>query len=77
MKLLGNTETMITKEKNGESVPQLEITETVLVHCNIVHDQYQQSSTAMSIFVPNKSFGQLLNISSTSHIYSETFHSEF
>ena len=33
MKLLGSTENKITKDKNGESVPRLEITEAVLVHC--------------------------------------------
>ena len=42
MKLLGNTENKITKNKNGENVPNLEITEVVLVHCNIVNNDYQQ-----------------------------------
>ena len=37
MKLLGSTKNKITKDKNGENVPHLEITEVVLVHCNIVH----------------------------------------
>ena len=32
MKLLGSTKNKITKDKNGENVPQLEITEVVLVH---------------------------------------------
>ena len=36
MKLLGITKSKITKDKNGENVPHLEITEIVLVHCNIV-----------------------------------------
>ena len=35
MKLLGSTESKITKDSNGENVPHLEITEVVLVHCNI------------------------------------------
>ena len=43
MKLLGSTENKITKEKNGENVPHLEITEAVLVHCNIVNNDYQQN----------------------------------
>ena len=30
----------ITNDKNGENVPHLEITELVLVHCNIVNDDY-------------------------------------
>ena len=42
MKLLGSTENKITKDKNGENVPHLEITEVVLVHCNIVSNNYQQ-----------------------------------
>ena len=42
MKLLGSTESKITKDRNGENVPHLEITEVVLVHCNIVNNDYQQ-----------------------------------
>ena len=42
MKLLGSTENKITKDKNGENVPHL--TEVVLVHCNIVNNDYQQDS---------------------------------
>ena len=44
MKLLGSTENKITKDKNGENVPHLEITEVVLVHCNILNNDYQQDS---------------------------------
>ena len=57
MKLLGSTENKITKDKNGENVPHLEITEVVLVHCNIVNNDYQQDSRVLYIFVTNKSFG--------------------
>ena len=71
MKLLGYTEEEITKDKNNESVSQLEITEMVLVHCSIVSNQYQQDSRVLSTFVPNKSFDLLLNISPTNHIYTE------
>ena len=42
MKLLGSTENKITEDKNGENVPQLEITEVVLFHCDIVNNDYQQ-----------------------------------
>ena len=59
MKLLGSTENKITKDKNGENVPRLEITEVVLVHCNIVNNDYQQDSRVLYTFVPNKSFGLL------------------
>ena len=41
-------------------MPYLEITEVVLRHCNIVHNDYQQDSGVLYKFVPNKSFGQLL-----------------
>ena len=41
MKLLGGTESEITKDKNGKNVPHLEITKVVLVHCNIVNNDYQ------------------------------------
>ena len=60
MKLLGGTENKITKDKNGENVPHLEITEVVLVHCNIVNNDYQQDSRVLYIFVLNKPFGSLL-----------------
>ena len=44
MKLLGSTENKITKNKKGKNVPHLEITEGMLVHCNIVNNDYQQDS---------------------------------
>ena len=54
MKLLGSTEKKITKDKYGENVPHLEITEVVLVHCNIVNNDYQQDSRVLYTFL--KSF---------------------
>ena len=65
MKLVGRTENKLTKDKNGENVPHLEIMGVVLVHCNIVNDDYQQDSRVLYTFVPNKLFGSLLNISPT------------
>ena len=44
MKLLGSTKNKITKDKNGENVPHLEITEVVLVHCNMVNNDYQHDT---------------------------------
>ena len=76
MKLLGSTENKITKDKNGENVPHLEITEVVLVHCNIVNNDYQQDSRVLYTFVPNKSFGSLLEISPTNHIFLKTINYE-
>ena len=77
MKLLGSTKNKITTNKNGEIVPHLEITEVVLVHCNIVNNDYQQDSRVLYTFVPNKSFGSLLGISPTNHIFLKTFNSEY
>ena len=77
MKLLGSTENKITKSKNGENVPHLEITEVLLVHCNIVNNDYQQDPRVLYTFVPNNSFGSLLEIFPTNHIFLKTFNSEF
>ena len=42
IKLFRSTKSKIAKDKNGEHVPHLEITEVVLVHCNMVNNDYQQ-----------------------------------
>ena len=76
-KLLGSTKNKINKDKNGESVPHLEITEVVLVHCNIVNNDYLHYSRVLYTFVPNKSFGSLLETSPTNHIFLKTFNSEY
>ena len=55
----------------------LEITEVVLVQCNIVNNDYQQNSRVSYTFVPNKPFGSLLEISLTNHIFLKTFISEY
>ena len=47
MKLLGSTKSKITKDKNGEKLPHLETTEVVLVHWNIVNNEYQHNSRAL------------------------------
>ena len=70
MKLLGSTGNKITKDKSGENIPHLEITEVVLVHCNIVNNDYQEDSQLSYTFVPNKPFGSLLEISPTNRIQS-------
>ena len=77
MKLLGSTKNKITKDKNSENVPHLEITEVVLVHFNIVDNDYQQDSRVLYTFVPNKLFSSLVEISPTNHIFLKTFNSEF
>ena len=58
-------------------MPNLEITEVVLIYCNIVNNDYQQDSRVLYTFVPNKSFGQLLDISPKNLIFLKTFNSEF
>ena len=77
MKLLGSAENKITKDKNVENVPHLEIIELVLVHCNLVNNDYQQDSRILFTFVPNKAFGSLLEISPANHVFLKTFISEF
>ena len=77
MKLLGSTESKITKDQNGKNVPHLEVVELVLVHCNLVNNDYQQDSRILFTFVPNKTFGSLLEISPTNHVFLKTFNSEF
>ena len=77
MTLLGSTESKTIKDKNGENVPYLEITGVVLVHCNIVNDDYQQDSRVLYMFIPNKPFGSLLESSPTNHIFLKSFNSEY
>ena len=59
MRLLGSTNSKITKDKNGENVPDLEFVELALVHCNLVNNDYQQDSRILLTFVANKAFDSL------------------
>ena len=78
IKLLGSTKIKIIKDKNGENVPYLEITEIALIHFNAVNNSsYQQNSRFLYTFVPNKSFGQLLDISPQNFIFLKASDSEF
>ena len=61
MKLLGSTKKYVDQDKDGEHVPKLDSFEVVLVHCNLVNNNYQQTSKVLSTFVLNKQFGQLIN----------------
>ena len=76
MKLLGSTKSKISKNESGENVSYLEIAKVVLVQCNIANNNYQQSVRVLYIFVPNKSFGQLLDNSPKHVIFLKTFDSE-
>ena len=62
MKLLGTTKKDVDSDKNSQNVPKLESAEVVLVHCNLVKNDYQHISKVLFSFVPNKQLGQLLNI---------------
>ena len=76
MKLFGSITSKITKDKNGENVPHLETTEVLLVHCNIVSNDYQQGSRVLYTVVPNKSFVQLLDILPKNFKFFKTLDSE-
>ena len=58
-------------------MPCLEITEVVLVHCNIVNNDYQQDLRVLYTFVQNKPFGSLLEISPSNHIFLKILNSEY
>ena len=77
MKLLGSTKNVVDKDKNSENVPKLESVEVVLVHCNLVKNDYQHASKVLFSFVPNKQFGQLLNISPNTLTMMNTVNTEF
>ena len=77
MKLLGSTKNKITKHKNVQNVPHVEINEVILIQGNILNNDCQQDSRVLYTFVPNKSFRQLLDISPKSLLFPKTFHSEF
>ena len=76
MKLLGSAGGKIAKDKNSENVPHLEVVELALIHCNLVNNDYQQDSRILFTFVPNKTFGSLLEISQTNHVFIKTFNPE-
>ena len=77
IKLLGSTKEDVDQENNGENVPKLEIVEAVLVYCNLVKNDYQHTSKVVFTFVPNKEFGQLLNISPHTFTMMNTVNTEF
>ena len=77
MKLLESTKKDVDQDKNGEDVPKLESVEVVLVHCNLVNNNYQQASKVLFTFVPNKQFGQLINIAPHSLTMLGTTNTEF
>ena len=77
MKLLVNINKDVDKDKAGENVPKLESVEVVLLHCNLVKKDCQHASKVLFTFIPNKEFGQLINISPHSLTIMNTVNTEF
>ena len=77
MRLSGSTKKDVDQDKDGENVPKLESVEVVLVHCNLVNNNYQEASKLLFTFVPNKQFGQLINIAPHSLTMLSTTNTEF
>ena len=77
MRLLGSTKKDVDSDKNNENVPKLESVEAVLVHCNLVKNDYQRTSKNLFSFTPNKQFGQLIDISAHSLTMMNTINTEF
>ena len=77
MQLLGSSEKVTDKNKNGETVPRLEAIEVVLVDCNLVNNNYQQAPKVLFTFVPNKQFGQLITTICHSLKMLKTTNAEF
>ena len=76
-RLLGSTKKDVDTNENIENVPKLKSVEVVLVHCNLVNNNYQQASKVLFTFVPNKEFGQLINIAPHSLTMLSTTNTEF
>ena len=77
MRLLGSTSNTIDANKNSEVVPKLENVDLVLMHCNLVNNDYQQDSKVLFTFIPNKKYGELMTISPESLIMLKTVNTEF
>ena len=76
-RLLISTKNKITKDENDEIIIHLENTEVVLVHRNIVNNDYQNDSRVLDTFLSNKSLGQLLNILPKNFALLKTFNQSF
>ena len=77
MVLLGSSKKVVDKNKDVEIVPRLETVEVVLVHCNLVNNNYQQASKVLFTFAPNKQFGQLIAITPHSPTMLKITNAEF
>ena len=77
MQVLGSEKKDIDQNKNGELLPRLETVEVVLVHCNLVNNNYQKASKVLFTFVPHKQLGQLITITPHSPTMLKTTNAEF
>ena len=77
MRPLGSTTNIVDSDRNGELVPKLESVDLVLVHCNLVNNTYQKASKVLFMFVPDKSYGQLLNMHVHVPVMLKTVNTEF
>ena len=77
MRLLGSAKKDVDSDKNSENVPKLESVEVVLVHCDLVKNDCQHTSKVLFSFVPNKQFGQLINILPNTLTMRNTVNTEF
>ena len=77
MQLLESSKHDVDQNRDGEIVPKLETVEVVLVHCNLVNNNYQQASKVLFTFVSNKQFGQLITVTPHSLTISKTTNAEF
>ena len=65
IRLLGSTEKVIAKNKNGENVPEWEVVYVILLHCNILNSSYQQASKVLFTFESDKKFEQLITMATS------------
>ena len=77
MELLGSTKNYVNQDKDEEDVIKLEFVEVILVHCNLVNNNYWQVSKVLFTFVQNKQFGQLVTIAHHSLTMLNTTNTEF
>ena len=77
MELLRIIDSKVTKNKNYENVPHMEINEAALVHCDIANSDYEQDAKVLYTFVSNKPFDQVLDISTKDFMFSKPSNSEF
>ena len=77
MELLGSTKNYVDQDKDEEDVIKLEFVEVILVHCNLVNNNYWQVSKVLFTFVQNKQFGQLITIAHHSLTMLNTTNTEF